>query len=143
MECYRRSKGSDVCIIITGWALQSYLELLHSNVFTAQEYWTVLRPDIELLTKDPSHPKFQNSKFWGVATDKGGQVIPGGHKMKWHNFGAGCVQLRLAIFRGRSDLFLCRGYVKDSVLTDHREMAKFKFHINQIVAGNYILEGRI
>jgi hypothetical protein len=103
-----------VGIIITGWALQSYLELRHSNVFTVREYWTTLRPDIELLTKDPSDPRLQNSKFWGVATDKGGQVIRGGHKMKWHNFGAGCVQLRLAVFRLGADLYLCRGYVKDS-----------------------------
>ena len=86
-------------VVITEWALQSYVELKYQRVFTKQEYQTVLRPDAELL-KDgfPSpHAKLQNGKFWGPATDLRGNVIQGGCKMKWHNVGSGRVQLRLAV----------------------------------------------
>ena len=43
-------------IIITEWALQSYVDLKYQGVFTDQEYWDTLRPDVELLrnSKIPS-----------------------------------------------------------------------------------------
>ncbi len=77
-------------VIITEWALDSYLNLKHAQVFTDQEYWNVLRPDVELL-KDgiPSpHPKFQLSAFWGPAKD-GNVVLANGYKMKWRQIGSG------------------------------------------------------
>jgi hypothetical protein len=41
----------------------SYLNIKHAQVFSDQEYWTVLRPNVELLkggTPSPD-PKFSNS----------------------------------------------------------------------------------
>lgn len=47
-------------VVITEWALNSYLDLKHSQVFTEHEYRNILRPDAELLKKGwPSkNPKF-------------------------------------------------------------------------------------
>jgi hypothetical protein len=85
-------------IVITEWALQSYLDLKHKRVFTKDEYTQVIRPDVELLKgglKSP-HEKLENGKFWGLAT-LNGNVIRQGYKMKWHQIGPGRVQLRLGI----------------------------------------------
>lgn len=56
-------------VVITEWALDSYLNLKHGNVFTTQDYRTTIRPDVELLKLGlPSpDPKFNNPKFWGPA----------------------------------------------------------------------------
>src|SRR4051794_17043890 len=110
----------DMDVIITEWALDSYLNLKHAKTFSDTEYKNTLRPDVELL-KDgmPSpHAKFQNAKFWGPATDIAGKPIQYGFKMKWHNIGSGRIQLRLAtvILGGKS--FLCQGYVKSSDFVD-------------------------
>lgn len=48
-------------IVITEWALQSYLQL--SDEFTSKEYKEILRFDAELLRSYPDHPKFKNDKF--------------------------------------------------------------------------------
>ena len=60
-------------VIITEWALQSYLDLKAKGIFTEQDYHEILRPDAELLkTDDPfdaNHPRFSNAKFWGPATN--------------------------------------------------------------------------
>lgn len=66
-------------VVITEWALDSYLNLKHGQVFTDQEYWGALRPDVELLrTGIPSADvRFQNPKFWGPAV-YGGAVLAGG-----------------------------------------------------------------
>jgi hypothetical protein len=52
-------------VVITEWALDSYLNLKANQAFTDHEYWTILRPDVELLkTGIPSaHPKFASSTF--------------------------------------------------------------------------------
>ena len=55
-------------IVITEWALQSYLDL--KSVFTKKEYFEILRPDAELLESYPHHPKFKNDKFWDPAKTK-------------------------------------------------------------------------
>lgn len=131
-------------VVITEWALQSYLNLKYSNVFTSNEYWSVIRPDVELLRDDfPHNPKFRNRGFWGPATDKSGSSIADGYKMKWHNIGPGRVQLRVsvAILQGRA--FLCEAYVKDSEAKDKRECAKLKRRINQIALGQYQYRGTI
>ena len=36
-------------IVITEWALDSYIQLLGSGQFTRQQYWSILRPDVEKL----------------------------------------------------------------------------------------------
>jgi hypothetical protein len=60
-------------IVITEWALQSYLEL--KDTFTEKEYKEILRPDTSLLSEYPNHPKFGNPKFWGPCKDKSGKII--------------------------------------------------------------------
>ncbi len=130
-------------VIITEWALQAYTDLVGAGVFSRHDYWTVLRPDVEKLKQFPSHPDFNNSNFWGPATDKSGRAISGGFKMKWHNLGPGRVQLRLAVTFLSGDALLCQAYVKDSAAKDKREAAKLKAHINQIAQGNYTVRGKI
>src|SRR5437870_2841565 len=83
-------------IVITEWALASYLDLKCQQVFTRQEYVGTLRPDVILLRGGipPTHPRFSSSSFWGPA--KLGNVrIADGYKMKWRQVGQGKVQLRL------------------------------------------------
>lgn len=79
MKCYMAATASPPLatppsgrpwrVVITEWALDSYLDLEHRNVFTSHEYSTISRPDAELLADGiPSpHPKFQSSAFWGPA----------------------------------------------------------------------------
>lgn len=59
--------------------------------------WQTLRPDVERLADYPGDPSFRQSRFWGPATDKGGNVIQDGFKMKWRQVGPGRVQLRLMV----------------------------------------------
>src|SRR4051812_43774013 len=122
-------------VIITEWALQSYLDLKKAGVFTRNEYKTVIRPDVETLNLFPNAPVFKNSKFWSPATDKAGNQIRHGFKMKWHQIGPGRVQLRVAVAIQAAEALLCRAYVKDSTSTDKREMAKLKLHISLILRG--------
>ena len=130
-------------IVITEWALQSYLDLRAQNVFSDQDYWNVIRPDVELLEQYPADPKFKNQKFWSVATDLAGKAIPNGFKMKWHNLGPGTVQLRLAVAMWQGEALLCRGYVKSSDAADKREMAKLKHHLLLISQGSYTRRGKL
>ncbi|MES1207988.1 MAG: hypothetical protein ABUS79_18800 [Pseudomonadota bacterium] len=120
-------------VVITEWALQAYLDLKKGGVFTRQEYRSVIRPDVERLKLFPNDPAFQKSKFWGPATDKAGNQIRHGFKMKWHQIGSGHMQLRLAVAILAAEALLCRAYVKDTTNTDKREMAKLKLHISLIL----------
>ncbi len=133
--------GGQVDIIITEWALDSYLELVHAKTFSKEEYKETIRPDVERLKVYPNDLKFQVSTFWGRATDLRGQTIQDGYKMKWRQIGNGKVQLRLAIAILGEESFLCRGYVKSDEKVDRREMAKFKNHIRDIHVGNYEYRG--
>lgn len=128
-------------IIITEWALQSYLELY--GIFTLKEYHGILRPDAELLKEYPRAPKFRNSKFWGPCKDKSGNIIHQGYKMKWHNIGAGRIQLRLLVVIADEVAYLCNAYVKDNEKTDFREMAKLKIKIQLIKEGRFFSRGRL
>lgn len=128
-------------IVITEWALQSYLELY--GIFTEKEYRETLRPDAELLNEYPQHQKFRSDKFWGPCKDKSGKIIRQGFKMKWHNIGPGCVQLRLLAVIANETAYLCNAYVKDNENTDFREMAKLKIRIPLINEGKYTFRGRL
>ena len=97
-------------IIITQWALDSYLELKSKRAFESEEYQEVIRPDVLLLKDYPGHPKFGQGKFWSVAQDRSGKVIANGYKMKWHQMGNGLVQLRLTIGVFNDEYFLCEAY---------------------------------
>lgn len=140
-------------VIITEWGLQSYIDLKSMGIFTDQDYKTHLRPDAELLKTDdpfdPSHPKFSNSKFWGLAT-LSGKIVKYGYKMKWHNLGPGNVQLRLCVVILESIIekvklqrgFICNSYVKDDK-TDAREMARIKIKIQKIQDGTFVYRGKL
>ena len=128
-------------IVITEWALQSYLDLI--DVFTPEEYEKTLRPDAECLKDFPNNPKFNNNKFWGPCKDKGGKIIHQGYKMKWHNIGSGRIQLRLLVVMTHDSAYLCNAYVKDNVNTDFREMAKLKTKIQLINDGRFAFRGRL
>ncbi len=130
-------------IIITEWALQSYSDLVGGAYFTPQDYWQKLRPDVEKLKNFPHDPFFSVNNFWGPATGRGGIHVVGGYKMKWHNIGAGSVQLRLSVAILSNNAYLCRAYVKTSDAQDKREAAKLKDHIQDIRSGRYQLRGSI
>lgn len=129
-------------IFITGWALDSYLELKHERVFSEEEYKDTIRPDALLLKNYPDSPKFENDKFWSIATDRTGKKIKDGYKMKWHQIGNGKVQLRLTvgIF---DDAFLCEAYVKRDESYERRKSAKFKTRLELIRRGTYAENGRL
>jgi hypothetical protein len=130
-----------VDIVITEWALQSYLELAHS-AFTADDYWNILRPDVELLSSYPDSPKFKNGAFWGPATSRQRRILDG-FKMKWHNLGPGRVQLRLPVAVIEDVAYLCEAYVKNSEPTDWRSMARFKVHVKMIREGKFGYRGQL
>lgn len=129
-------------IIITQWALDSYLNLKHSNVFDDAYYWSTLRPDVMLLQTFPGETKFQSDRFWGPAKTLSGR-IPDGHKMKWRQVGNGRVQLRLPVLILGDEAFLCEAYVKSDEKVDKRKMAKFDGHAQAIRQGNFIERGRL
>jgi hypothetical protein len=134
-----------VDIVITEWALDAYLELKHRNVFSTEEYRQTIRVDVQLLKGGfpTTHPKFENSKFWGPATDRSGKTIPAAFKMKWHQVGPGAVQLRLLVVVHGGRVFLCRAYVKHNEKTDHREVARLKIHLKDIINGQFVARGML
>lgn len=129
-------------IVVTAWALDSYLNLKHTHVFTDQEYKGMIRPDVELLKTYPTDTKFQNGKFWSIATDGKGSKIPDGFKMKWHQVGAGNVQMRLPVGMF-AEAYLCEAYVKTDPKKEKRMMAKFKTHLELIRRGQFTECGRL
>lgn len=116
-------------IVITRWALDSYLDLRDSGVIDRATYWQVLRPDILRLRQRTEDPRFRDAHFWGPAIGRDGVDIPDGYKMKWHNVGNGNVQLRLCVALIGGDAYLCHGYVKTSPQQDQREAALLKTRI--------------
>lgn len=128
-------------IVITAWALDSYLELKHKNQFAVNDYKITIRPDVLLLKAFPQHPKFANNKFWSPATMNGVTLI-GGFKMKWHNLGANRIQLRVPVGMF-SEAYLCNAYVKTDSKAEARQMAKFKTRLELIRRGQYTECGRL
>ena len=122
-------------IIITEWALNSYLDLKAQRAFTDEEYRQKMRPDILLLQDYPTHPKFGQSNFWS-------QEFPNGYKMKWHQMGNGKVQIRLPV--GVLDsAYLCEAYVKGSSKQEARMLARLKTHLQLIRLGRFTERGRL
>ena len=136
-------------VVITEWALQSYLNLKGKAVFNDRQYKTILRPDAELLNIYPNDLKFSNNKFWGPAKFNG-SMIKHGHKMKWRNFGNGNIQLRLCVAIVETELeevkaeraFLCTSYIKNDQ-SEKREMVKLKIKIRKILDGTYTYRGTL
>ena len=63
-------------IIITEWALDSYLDLKGKQAFSDVEYRKSMRPDVLLLKNYPADPKFGQNKFWSEAQDSAKLRIP-------------------------------------------------------------------
>jgi hypothetical protein len=76
-------------IVITGWDLQSYLDLKHKRAFSDSEYRNILRPDAERLKIFPNDVKFKVNSFWGPASKGNGVHVSDGYKMKWDSVGSG------------------------------------------------------
>jgi len=129
-------------ILITEWALDTYLDLKGRGVITRDEYKNKIRPDVMRLKAFPNDPEFSNSKFWSPATGLGGR-IPCGFKMKWHQVGPGLCQLRVGVAIYNGEALLCRAYTKDNSSTEMREMAKLKLHISQIMNGLHQTRGKL
>jgi hypothetical protein len=129
-------------IIITEWALDSYLALKGKQAFSDAEYWKVMRPDVLLLKSYPTNPKFGQNKFWSEAQDSAKVRIPNGFKMKWHQMGNGKVQIRLPVGLF-ADALLCEAYVKENPKQEARRLARFKTHLQLIRQGRYTERGRL
>ena len=133
--------ANEMEIHITQWALDAYLDLKHRQVFSREEYWSIIRPDVLLLKKYPKEVKFANRKFWSLATDEtSSHKLSQGYKMKWHQIGNGRVQLRLTVAMLR-DAFMCESYYKLNEKQERRKLAKFKTYIQLIQRGQYITRG--
>lgn len=130
-------------IIITQWALDSYLDLKGKNVFNEVEFSTIFKPDGLLLLEYPNHPKFKNNKFWSPAQDKNGVIISDGYKMKWHNVGNGRIQLRLPVGIINRAAYLCQAYVKSDEKTEKQSLAKFKDHLRLIRLNRHVVKGKL
>lgn len=128
-------------IVITAWALDSYLELKHKNQFSAVDYKKTIRRDVLLLKDFPKDSKFGNNKFWSPA-ELNGVTLSGGFKMKWHNLGSNRIQLRLPVGM-MNEAYLCHAYVKTDPKAEARQMAKFKTRLELIRRGQYTECGRL
>ncbi len=130
-------------IIITDWALDSYLDLYSNHVFSEEEYKKTIRPDARRLKSYPRDTKFSSRKFWSSATDPlKNKPIPNGYKMKWHNIGPGKVQLRLPVGL-LNEAVLCKAYVKTNPKKERRMMAIFKTHLQLVSKGWFTERGRL
>ncbi len=135
-------------IIITQWALDSYLDssarmgMKHKQVFRNQEYVEHFRPNVLLLRDYPTAPEFDNQKFWSPAEYKG-KLIRNGFKMKWHQVGNGLVQLRLPVALVNDQAYMCAAYVKQNEKQEARQLAKFKTQLDLIQRQRFTECGRL
>jgi len=143
----REAGSARISIVLTQWALDSYLDLKHAKAFSPSDYKETLRPDVKLLESFPSNEKFSNSRFWSPAT-VGKDPLPNGYKMKWHNLGEQRVQLRLTVGLGFDQEllntgFLCEAYIKTDAKFEHRQLLKFKTRLDLIRKRRYVERGRL
>lgn len=135
-------------IIITQWALDSYLDssarmgIKHKQVFRNQEYVEQFRPNVLLLRDYPTAPEFDNQKFWSPAEYRR-KLIRNGFKMKWHQVGNGLVQLRLPVALVNDQAYLCAAYVKQNEKQEARQLAKFKTQLDLIQRQRFTECGRL
>lgn len=128
-------------IIITQWALDSYLNLKHEEIFTDDYFNNKIKPNVLLLSNYPKDSKFDNDKFWSPVSYKG-KMLNNGFKMKWHQVGNGRVQLRLSVAM-MEDIYLCSAYVKQNEKKEQRFLAKFKTYLQFIQEGKYTKCGEL
>ena len=134
-------------IVVTQWALDSYLELKHDNQFSNSDYKELIRPDVLLLLDFPNHAKFTNNKFWSQASIAG-NVLSYGFKMKWHNLGERRIQLRLPVGLGFPDslaglAFLLDAYVKTDPKFEARQLAKMRVRLELLKKQKFNERGRL
>jgi hypothetical protein len=63
--------------------------------------------------------------------------------MKWRQVGPGRGQLRLGVMIHGEETLSCGAYVKDTVSTDKREMAKLKLHVSWILQRRHQVRGKL
>ncbi len=122
--------------MITGWALQSYLDLKHRHEFSDQEYLKHFRLDAERLKVFQNDPKFKVKGFWGPVH------VSDGYKMKWDSVGPGRNELRLCVAIMGPNAFLCQAYIKKGK-NDLRECLNLERFITLIRQGRYVDRGRL
>lgn len=129
-------------VVISEWALNSYLDLRQRRVFSDQEYRAVIRPDVLLLRNYPNETRFGLQQFWSIAECPPGRKIPDGFKMKWDQLGSGKVELRLPVAIV-TNAILCEAYVKRGSKEEQRKLARFKTHLQLIRMGKLKERGRL
>lgn len=112
-------------------------------MFSREEYFSIIRPDVLLLKTYPDSEKFKNDKFWGRATLRSGEPVESGFKMKWHNLGPGRIQLRLCVALVKKTAFLCQAFVKSSKIRDKAQAALLLQRIDLIEQGFYEKRGNL
>lgn len=129
-------------IVITEWALDSYLSIRDRRAFTETEYRTIIRPDVVRLRNFPDDQKFRVQQFWSIAECPPSHKIQNGFKMKWDSLGSGKIELRLPIgILGAA--YLCEAYVKENSKYEQRRLARFKVHLELIRRGQMTERGRL
>ncbi len=136
MDCYGKI-WNIMDVVITNWALQTYLDLKHRNAFTENDYLKIFRPDTERLKVFPKDPKFRLSSFWGPATKGNDVSVSDGYKMKWDSVGNGRNELRLCVAIIGPKAFLCQAYIKKGN-NDVRHCLNLEHHIALIHQGRYV-----
>jgi hypothetical protein len=129
-------------ILISEWALNSYLELKQGRTFKPEEYENILRPDVLRLKHYPFDAKFELQQFWSIAECPLGIKIPDGFKMKWDSVGDGRIELRLPVAI-LTEAVLCEAYVKRSGKVEQRQLARFKTHLQLAKLGRFKVRGRL
>lgn len=139
--CYIECRGEGgLEIVITEWALQSYLDLLAAHAFTKEEYRTRIRPMVMMLKQWPNLPtELERDKAWSPATIDGRQLA-NCYKMKWHNLNdRKTKQMRLGVVILEEVAYLCRAYTNKD--TEHLEMLRLKAHAEKIGKGKFEWRG--
>jgi hypothetical protein len=129
-------------IIITEWALDSYLDLKGRSAFTEEQYKKTMRPDVLRLKNYPKDTKFSVQQFWSIAECPPGQKIQDGFKMKWDKMGNGRVEIRLPVGL-LTHAFICEAYIKENPKYEQRRLARFRTHLQLIRKGVYTERGRL
>lgn len=114
MLSYIKEWSITMDIVITEWALDSYLNLKHANTFTDAEYKNTIRPDVELLKNEVAQHRIRTGSVTVSSSDSWRKIV-----------------------------FVPRLCVKSSDFVDKKEMAKLKNRIRDISKGHYTFRGSL
>src|SRR5574337_479790 len=123
-------------VVITQWALDSFLNIQLSQPMQGIDCWAFIMPDVLLLKHYPSNPKFDDQQFWSNATYNREHIMDG-HEMKWTQIHNHDIQLKLlvVIFDG---VYIDSASVGHDQKFEKRRLAVFKTHVQLIRQGRYI-----